>query len=231
MTKSARVAVLRRFPVKSLLGERRDHLDLDARGCVGDRAWSVRTAEGKIGSGKNTRRFAAVPGLLELRARELDGAILVEFPDGTETPIDSNEIAERLSTHLGRPVTVAKETDVSHFDDGPVSLAGTASIEALAEARGEPVDPTRFRSNVLLATHAPFEEETWVGRTVRIGTAVLRVEFPSPRCVMVDMATADLPDQHGNLLALGRVNGANLGVIATVQQPGRITVGDAVSVD
>jgi uncharacterized protein YcbX len=231
MTDSVLVAALRRFPVKSLLGERRPYLDLDARGCVGDRAWSVRTAEGKIGSGKNTRRFAAVPGLLDLRAREQGGAILVEFPDGTELPIDSDGIAERLSAHLGRPVTVAKETDVSHFDDGPISLAGTASIDALALVRGEPVDPSRFRANVLLATHLPFEEVRWVGRRVTIGTAVLRVEFPSPRCVMVDMATADLPEQHGNLLALGRINDANLGVIATVEQPGRIAVGDLLTVD
>ncbi|HXJ65925.1 MAG TPA: MOSC N-terminal beta barrel domain-containing protein, partial [Actinomycetota bacterium] len=128
-----RVVSLRRFPVKSLLGEVRDHLDLDERGCVGDRAWSVRTAEGKIGSGKNTRRFAAVPGLLELRASERDGRVVVTFPDGTAEPVDSPGIAGRLTRHLGRPVTVARETDVSHFDDGPISLAGTASIEALAQ--------------------------------------------------------------------------------------------------
>lgn len=67
---------LHRFPVKSMSGEERNHLDVDARGCVGDRVWSVRTADGKIGSGKNTRRFAAVPGLLELRAEERNEACL-----------------------------------------------------------------------------------------------------------------------------------------------------------
>jgi uncharacterized protein YcbX len=231
MARPVGVAALQRFPVKSLLGERPDHLDLDARGCVGDRAWSVRTADGKIGSGKNTRRFAAVPGLLDLRAQERDGQVVVVFPDGSVLAVGSHEIAARLTEHLGRQVTIAKETDVSQFDDGPVSVAGSASIEALARARGDEVDPARFRANVLLATHEPFEEEGWVGRRITIGTAVLRVEFPSPRCVMVDMATADLPEQHGNLLALGRINDANLGVIASVEQPGRIAVGDAVIVD
>ena len=52
----------------------------------------------------------------------------------------------------------------------------------------------------------------------------------SGQTVSVWMATADLPEQHGNLLALGRINEANLGVIATIEQPGRITVGDALTV-
>src|SRR5580765_696959 len=121
-SEAASVLALQRFPVKSLTGERREHLDLDERGCVGDRVWSVRTPEGKIGSGKNTRRFAAVPGLLEVRAEELDGDVVLTFPDGTRRPVDSDEAAPLLSRHLGRPVTFARETTVSHFDDGPVSL-------------------------------------------------------------------------------------------------------------
>jgi MOSC domain-containing protein len=225
---AARVLFLRRFPVKSMTGERRDHLDVDLRGCVGDRVWSVRTVAGKIGSGKNTRRFEAVPGLLEIRAREVEGRVVITFPDGTTCPIDAAQADMLLSRHLGRPVTVAREDSVSHFDDGPVSLVGSASVDAVAAERGEEVDAARFRSNVVLTTDEPFLEDTWVGRRLGIGTAILLVTLASPRCVMVDMETADLPTQHGNLTAVGRVNGANLGVIATVDSPGRIERGDAV---
>jgi uncharacterized protein YcbX len=221
------VLALQRFPVKSLSGERREHLDLDERGCVGDRVWSVRTPDGKIGSGKNTRRFAAVPGLLEVRAEEQGGEIVLTFPGGTRCPVDSDDAAELLSRHLERPVSLARETSVSHFDDGPVSLIGSASVEALGAARGEEVDPARFRANLLLSTDEPFEEDAWVGRQVVVGSSVLRVTATSPRCVMIDMATADLPEQHGNLLAIGRLNDACLGVIAAVETPGRISVGDA----
>jgi uncharacterized protein YcbX len=223
-----RVAALRRFPVKSMLGELRDHLDLDERGCVGDRVWSVRTAEGKIAGGKDTRRFAAVIGMLDLRAEERDGRVVITFPDGRESVVDDPLTGSLLSAHLGRPVTVARETEVSHFDDGPISLAGTASVEALGVERGQVVDPARFRPNVLVATDEPFVEDSWIGRRLEIGSAALRVAIPSPRCVMINMATADLPEQRGNLAAIGRLHDACLGVIANVETPGRIALGDEV---
>jgi uncharacterized protein YcbX len=130
-----RMALLHRFPVTSMLGEQVAVLDGDERGCVGDRSWSVVTAAGKIGSGKSTRRFAAVPGLLAVRAAERDGVVLVTFPDGTTCPVHDAEAAARLSRHVGQPVTLARESSVSHLDDGPVSLLGRASVAAVAEAR------------------------------------------------------------------------------------------------
>jgi len=225
------VASLHRHPVKSMLGESVDHVDVDQRGCVGDRSWSVRTSTGKIGSGKDTRRFSAVLGLLRMRAVEQDGAVLVTFPDGTRCAVTSPEAADRVSHQVGQPVTFAQESVVSHFDDGPISLLGHASVEAIAQERGEPVDPARFRANVLVEGLDAFAEGAWIGRRVRIGTAVLHVTMASTRCVMVNAATADLPAQPGNLAAIGRRNGMQLGVVATVVTPGRMSVGDVLAVE
>jgi uncharacterized protein YcbX len=225
----ASVVALQRFPLKSTTGEGLSRLELDRRGVIGDRLWSVRTAAGKIGSGKDTRRFAAVPGLLELRsAYDEAGDAVVTFPDGSTLALEDATAAERISAFLGQPVTLARETDVTHFDDGPVSLIGQASIAALAAERGVDIDPARFRANVLLATTAAFEEDAWVGRQVRIGGVVLQVELPSPRCVMINMETADLPAQPGNLAVLGRLHDAQLGVVASVVEPGALCLGDVV---
>lgn len=199
------------------------------RGIVGDRLWSVRTPDNKIGSGKTSRRFAAVLGLLELRASIRDGRVIITFPDGSTCAVDDPDVAHRLSESLGRPVTVASETDVMHFDDGPISLVGGASVAALSAARGATVDATRFRPNVVLDTATAFMEDEWVGRRLRIGTVTLEVTVRSPRCVMVDMKTADLPAQPGNLLAAGRLNNACVGVIADVVEPGRLAVGDELT--
>ena len=225
------VLSLHRFPVKSMSGEQLDRLDLDERGVAGDRLWSVRTADGKIGSGKNTRRFAAVPGLLRLRAEVRDGEVVVTFPDGSSCCPEDADADERVSRYVGQPVTFARESDVLHFDDGPVSLAGRGSVHAVAAAGGSEVEPVRFRANLVLDTAVPFVEDGWVGRLVRVGSAVLRVELTSRRCVMVDMATADLPAQPGNLLTVGSLNDTRLGVIAAVVAPGSIAVGDVLTVD
>jgi uncharacterized protein YcbX len=230
VTHSPRVVSLRRYPVKSMTGEIVTSLDLDERGAVGDRVWSVRTTADKIGSGKNTSRFAKVEGLLEVRAAERDGRVVVTFPDGSSCYADDPDAAERLSRQVGQPVTFARETSVSHYDDGPVSLIGMASVATLSAERQADVDPLRFRPNIVLDTSGPFVEDTWVGQRLQIGSAVLRVDMTSPRCVMVDMETADLPEQHGNLKAIGDLNNACLGVIAKVITPGTITVGDELTV-
>lgn len=226
----ASVISLHRYPVKSMLGEQVGELATDERGVVGDRGWSVRTREGKIGSGKNTRRFAAVPGLQQVRAHLAETGVLVTLPDGGSHHVGSAVLQQRLSALVGQPVRLAPESDVSHFDDGPVSLIARASVEALAEYRGEHVDESRFRSNLVLDGIASFHDEMWIGRQLCIGSAVLSVELPSPRCVMVDHATADLPSQPGNLLAVGRLNEARLGVIARVVKPGVVRLGDRVHV-
>jgi uncharacterized protein len=230
LTSPPHVLSLHRYPVKSMLGEQIARLEVDQRGCVGDRLWSIRTTTDKIGSGKGSRRFAAIPKLLELRAQKRDGTVVLTFPGGSTCTIDAPNAADRVSDHVGQPVTLAMETEVSHYDDGPVSLIGSASVLAVARERGESLDPARFRANLVLDTIEPFLEDKWVGRQLKIGSAILSVTMTSPRCVMVDMKTGDLPEQPGNLKAVGRVNDACLGVIATVVVPGTINQGNTVEV-
>src|ERR1700694_38001 len=60
------VRTLRRFPVKSMLGEQVDVVDVGEGGIVGDRAYAVRDRQtGKVASAKNPKLR---PGLLACRA-------------------------------------------------------------------------------------------------------------------------------------------------------------------
>ncbi len=213
-----------------MTGEAVSALDVDERGVVGDRLWAVRTPEGRIGSGKNTRRFQAVDGLLRLRAVGQDSAPMIVLPDGESFVVTSPDADDRLSRHLGREVRLAREDEVDHFDDGPVSLIGAASVDALAAELGADLDPLRFRPNLVVSGWPAYAEDALVGRTLRVGSVLLEVMMRSPRCVMVDMETADLPEQRGVLRAAGRANEACLGVIARVVEPGRVSVGDPVEV-
>ena len=224
------MASLHRYPVKSMTGETVAALECDGRGCVGDRTWSVRTATGRIGSGKRTRRFEAVDGLLRVRATTGDGVPVVTLPTGESFAVTDPGAGAALTRHLRVDVTLAREGDVDHFDDGPVSVLAAASVDALAAELGNPVDPARFRPNVVVDGWTAFAEDALVGRALRIGGVLLEVAMRSPRCVMVDMESADLPAQKGVLRATGQVNEACLGVIARVVRPGRIRVGDGVTV-
>ena len=79
-----RVAALHRYPVKSLTGEAVGELRCDERGFVGDRLWSTRTENDKIGSGKTTRRFAAVDGLLQRALDSSTRALSSSSPMGSD---------------------------------------------------------------------------------------------------------------------------------------------------
>ena len=78
------IAALWRYPVKSMLGERCDELQIEARGAAGDRLYAVQDAEGKLGSGKNSGRFRRLEGLFTFQAAGIPP--MVTFPDGRRLP-------------------------------------------------------------------------------------------------------------------------------------------------
>ncbi|MEV4502525.1 MOSC domain-containing protein [Streptomyces klenkii] len=222
-----------RYPIKSTGGERLDRADAGPRGLEGDRLYAVRDAEGRFGSGKNTRRFRRMPGLLDLRSRYPDGPAgrpeLLD-PYGTAVP----DPTAYLRRHLGRDdVGLAREEAVSHFDQLPLSVLTTATLDWVrAAVPGVPVDERRFRPNLVVRTPPgtrPFAEDEWFGHTARIGDA-LRVEFvrSSERCVTVNEAQQDLPHSPLILRAVARAHDTRLDALATVVTPGPVRTGDGV---
>ncbi|MCQ8771962.1 MOSC domain-containing protein [Streptomyces telluris] len=223
-----------RYPIKSTGGERLRRADVDVRGLVGDRLFAVRDGEGRFGSGKNTRRFRRMPGLLRLRSRYPDGpAERPELLDPQGVPVP--EPTAYLRRYLGRnDVELAREETVSHFDQLPLSILTTATLDWVRSAvPGVPVDERRFRPNLLVCTPPgtpPFVEDEWFGRKARIGDG-LCVEFvrSSERCVMTNEAQQDLPHSPLILRAIAKAHDARLDALATVVAPGRVDAGDAVA--
>ncbi|CAM02697.1 MOSC domain-containing protein [Saccharopolyspora erythraea] len=223
-----------RYPVKSVGGELVERADVDERGLVGDRLYAVRDAEGRFGSGKNTRRFRRMAGLLELRSRYRDHSPRPELLDPRGAVVADPTAYVR--GYLGRDdVEVAREAAVSHFDQLPLSVLTTATLDWVrAAVPGVPVDERRFRPNLLVRTPPgtpPFVEDEWLGSTARIGST-LSVEFvrSSERCVMVNEAQHDLPRSPLVLRAVARGHQNRLDALATVARPGAVQVGDIVTV-
>jgi uncharacterized protein len=120
----------------------------------------------------------------------------------------------------------------TYFDAFPLLLLTSTSLDSMQQrVPASAFDVRRFRPNFLIAetTSAnPFPELDWRGKRVRIGEATLRVTVECPRCIMVTHPQDDLPKDPGIMRALVREAGGNLGVYATIEQPGRVVVGDAV---
>lgn len=225
-----RLLEIRRYPIKSLLGERLVTVDVGDRGLAGDRLWAIRDGDGKLGSGKNTRRFRRMLGLFELRGHFAEPVPVVELPDGRRFAADDPAGHVAVSGVLARRVTIAPEAEVLHHDEGPVSVITTAGLRRLAELAGEWVDPLRFRANLLVEVPGSgFPEEQWLGQLLQVGSGVvLRPRQPLTRCVMIDLAQEHVPE-HGRLLGLlAEHHDLSFGVWATVDQPGRLAVDDPV---
>ncbi len=90
----------------------------------------------------------------------------------------------------GRPVRHhALDGDRVSFADGyPMLLTSTTSLSAvndwLVQAGEEPVPMTRFRPNIVLTGAAPWAEDDWPGRRLRIGDVTFRAAKPCDRCLV-----------------------------------------------
>lgn len=214
-----KVAELWRYPVKGLLGERITTATLDERGVVGDRGWAVVGRDGKLGSGKTTRRFRRMPNLFTMSARTDDGQVRVTVA-GWTGDVEDPETARRVSHVVGEPVTLQPETGVRHHDEGALHLLTSSSL------RWIDADVRRFRPNVLLEVDGVGAlEDEWMDATVRIGEVVLRVTRRMPRCVVVALAQEDLPFEPALVSQLEERNDLCLGVVADVKTAGTMTVG------
>lgn len=231
MERVATVKELWRYPVKSMGGERCQTLQVEERGAVGDRRYAVRDAQGRLGSGKSTRRFAQLDGLLEYAASLAETVPEIRCPDGRKLRADDPELHRVLSARFGRPVTVAPERDVSHMDAAPLHLVSTASLGWIERQQGAAAaDVRRYRPNLVLETEgAGLVEHAWPGSRLRIGEALeVLVVDTTQRCRMVTLPQGDLAEIPGLLRRIGLDADLQFGVYADVLSPGPIRAGDPV---
>lgn len=228
-----KISCLWRYPVKSMLGERCDALMLDSRGAEGDRLFAIRDRSGKLGSGKNSRRFHKIDGLLELQAHcDSDNVPAIRFPSGTVMRGDDAAFQQALSRFLGQPVTLVREGRDSHFDDAPIHVVTSASLSWLRATLPDALtDERRFRPNVVVDWPGDgLAEQDWIGKRLLIGDQVqLLIRAATERCGMVAFAQGDLPRDPSVLGHITRELARRFGVYAEVTIPGRIQMGDLVT--
>ena len=122
------------------------------------------------------------------------------------------------------------------FDVAMVHLLTTATLDRLRELYPQGrFEVRRFRPNIvvqLASDEKGFAENSWVGHTLAIGTAVrLNIIGPCGRCVMTTLAQGDLPRDPGILRTAAQQNHVNVGVYAAVERVGTIRRGDPVRLE
>ncbi|HEY5922026.1 MAG TPA: MOSC N-terminal beta barrel domain-containing protein [Kofleriaceae bacterium] len=118
------VLELWRYPVKSMGGERVDATTIGERGVHGDRLWAVRDEDKAVIT--NAKRLPALLSCSARFVREPDPEVgpgnipdvIVTLPDGSTIRSDDPEVHARLSSVLGRRVTLGAlrpASDRAHY--------------------------------------------------------------------------------------------------------------------
>jgi uncharacterized protein len=113
-----------------------------------------------------------------------------------------------------------------------VSIVNLASLRAIENMVGQPVNPLRFRANLHVEGWPAWHEFDLLERTLAIGEARLRVVKRIRRCAAVNVD----PDSGARNLAIPqalmrRLGHNECGVYAEVIAPGSIAVGDTIAAE
>lgn len=253
---TARVAWISRTPVKALALEHVQEAALGEGGLDDDRRFYLVGETGKLISNKDFPAFqlirasyAADADVLTLTladGREIAGRI--ERGEELTTSFHRRPRPARLvigpwgaalSALAGAPLRLVEPmtSGVDRGRNGAATLLGTGSLDALGSTLGvDAVDGRRFRMNFGIEGLQPHEEDTWLGRRVAIGDAVVIPHGNVGRCVITkqnpDTAVSDLDTLNALAAYRGDVETTEplpFGIHAGVVQPGLVRVGDAVS--
>lgn len=197
--------------MKGLRGEALERVDVARGGIPGDRAVQVLDGRGVV-TGRRKQR------LIGLRTQlSPDGRALVEG-----SPWDSEDAARTVRDVAGEGARLVAAAGGHAHDAADILLVTDGGLAQLG------YDRRRFRPNIVVAGVAGAAEQGWIGRTLRIGEALLSVDEPCERCVIT---TIDPDTIEVDLDVLKRIRSeldGVLGVYCSVVEPGVVALGDPV---
>jgi uncharacterized protein YcbX len=267
-----RITSLHTYPVKGCHRLDHSEVTIEPCGLAGDRRWMIVDSDGvgitqREAAGLTRLTARPRPGGIQLDAPGLPGTDLAEPVDGpkihvrifrSKDPVPARVADTRwVSALLGRDARLVWQADptsrpvdgparpgdrVNLADGYPVSLVGTASLDAvndwLAETGDEPVPIHRFRPNLVVTGAPAWAEDDWIGHRLRIGDITFRVAGAIGRCrvTTIDQETGETGRQP--LHVLGRHRRAGTRLLFAVNllpdlpagQTGRIRADDPVTV-
>lgn len=259
-----RVAALYRYPLKGFSREECESLSvLDTGRIAGDRVLGVRFANaGARGDAWGTKHeFVALvntPGLARLRVKFDHRSLRLRVSFREEVLVDETledagrrRIAEAIEEYVLKldenplfsrpdrlPLRIVGDGLIPRYQDdepGYITLHGRASIDAVASAAGvRDLSEHRFRSNIAVDGSGPWEEQSWVGRKIRIGEVEFEAVEAKARCLATHAnpitGCRDVPIMKTLLKAFPKERPTFAIAMMTSGRGGTIHVGDNVAV-
>lgn len=245
-------------PVKGLRVHAPSEIALGPAGAAGDRAFLLVGPEDRVRSvtlvgallrmradydpERGRLRVACDDGracddVVELGAPVAANALDVKIVHGHEV---LGPWSAFISDVAGEPLRLVKVDEPGTASDlTVVTLLGEGSLEELGRRSGlGPLDPRRFRMLIQFGPSEPHVEDGWEGRELEVGQARLRVGGTVPRCAATtrdpDRGDRDAPvvkaiKDYRGIGPTGWGDGVPFGVYADVVHPGRVRVGDPVT--
>ncbi|RAP73699.1 MOSC domain-containing protein [Paenibacillus montanisoli] len=238
-TRIGTLAALNRYPVKSFGGEALQSSRIEPYGLYGDRshAFIDETKEGW------DRYFTArtAPAMLRYKAAlsvEEPGesahfpGLRITAPDGRAMQWD-DALLQEIQPYSRQKLTLLAHTpqslDLLAVDTASVLIITDSSLRKLEAMWGKPLDPLRFRANMLITLEdGASDENGWLGKQLTIGSARLQVDECCERCSLITVDPASLERDPSLLRTVNERLQLNFGVYASVRQTGDVRVGDAV---
>ncbi|HEY5028134.1 MAG TPA: MOSC N-terminal beta barrel domain-containing protein [Candidatus Angelobacter sp.] len=208
------VSEIWRYPVKSLKGERLQETEITPLGIPGDRQIVViRTINGRFLTSRTRPKLLGLQGSIG--------------PDGVPTisghPWNSAEALQLILEAAGEPVTLQQIPAPQAFDVLPLLIATDGAARYLN------IDHRRLRPNILIADVPGLEERKWPGRVIAIGDVRIHADMLRDRCVMTTFDPDTQVQDPSVLQRIVRELDGSTALDSSVMTPGRIRVGDAVT--
>jgi uncharacterized protein YcbX len=136
-----------RYPVKSMQGERLSAVDIGVHGVIGDRAYALREANGRVVTAKKWANMLEFSSRYD--APPTSGALAplrITLPDGRTIQAQAPDTSAVLSAVLGRPVMLerAQSDQPSHAEIDPTTVFGDVPVENVLPGRTAAMMPDAF---------------------------------------------------------------------------------------
>ena len=249
----ATITGLVRYPVKSLTPQALEAVTLEADACLPhDRRYAIAHGAAQFDSANPAwvakRNFAVLAKHDQLAALTSDydpepeqlslsrhGKVVTQ--GDLKTPAGRAVVEQFLNAFLDakipKPVKIVRVPDAALTDQAEplVSIINQASLRDLERVMGAPIDPRRFRGNILVDTGTPWSERQWVGGTIRLGDTIeAEVVEHIGRCAAInvdpDTAVKDMNIPPKIVRTFGHMD---CGVFIRITKGGELTVGEAIS--